>query len=60
MKIIKIKLLFIILFLISACSSIPKILQIAVQYLMKDIYGLNMQENQKKNGELLFICSLLL
>ena len=60
MKILKINHLFILVILISGCSSVPKILQIVVQYLMKDIYGLNMQINQKKNGELLFICSLLL
>jgi len=60
MKIIKIKILFIILLLISAVLQYQRILQIAVQYLMKDIYGLNMQVTQKKNGEPLFIYSLLL
>ena len=57
MKILKISHLFILIIVISGCSSVPKILQIVVQYLMKDIYGLNMQINLRKNGEHLFICS---
>ena len=57
MKILKIKILFVILVIL---ISVPSILQIVVQYLMNDIYGLNTQINQKKNGELLFICSLQL
>ena len=32
-----------------------KILQIVVQFSMKDIFGINMQKKQNKNGERLFM-----
>ena len=58
MKILKINSLLYYYFLFRLVLRYHQILQIVVLYLMKDIYGLNMQKNLKKNGVLLVYLQL--
>ena len=49
--------LILLIILLLAAPQYLKIPQIVVQFLMKDIFGINMQKKQKKNGEPQFIFS---
>ena len=49
------KIVILIFFYFQHVRQSQKMLRIVVQFLMKDIFGINMQKKQSKNGEHLFI-----